>query len=339
MASRIKDFIQYALVLAATAFLVWFSLQGIQVAEGQNKWDYIYQTWQIADKGWLALMVLFFFLSHIVRAERWRMLLTPVGHPTTLYRSFVSLMIGYLVNLVIPRGGEISRCFNLYKLDKTPVEISFGTVVVERIIDLLALILVLILAFALEFEKLVAFISTLPIQPLQVGGKTGTLLLLIVIVGVLFFTGYVVIKKNQRLRDRIVKVLIGFKKGLYSISSVEKKPLFIVYSVAIWILYFMMSYAVMMAFSETSELGITAVLSLFAIGTIAMAAPLPGGTGSYHVLIPAGLVFLYQLPQANAVAFTFVFHGWQTLITILGGVVSFIMSSVLIRKNVRQKVN
>jgi glycosyltransferase 2 family protein len=98
-----------------------------------------------------------------------------------------------------------------------------------------------------------------------------------------------------------------------------------------------MSYAVMKAFSETSELGMTAVLSLFAIGTIAMAAPLPGGAGSYHVLIPAGLVFLYDLPQASAVAFTFVFHGWQTLITILGGVLSLILSSGLLRKIAKQK--
>jgi glycosyltransferase 2 family protein len=337
LASRIKDFIQYALLLAVTAFLVWFSLQGIPVAEGQNKWDYIYQTWRIADKGWLSLMVLFFFLSHILRAERWRMLLMPAGHPTTLYRGFISLMIGYLVNLVIPRGGEISRCFNLYKLDKTPVEISFGTVVVERIADLVALLLVLILAFVMEFEKLVAFISTLPIQPFLVGGKVGTLLLIALIVVVVVLLVYWGIKRNHRLRNRLVKIWIGFKKGLYSVNNVANKPLFILYSVTIWILYFLMSYAVMKAFSETSELGMTAVLSLFAIGTIAMAAPLPGGAGSYHVLIPAGLVFLYDLPQASAVAFTFVFHGWQTLITILGGVLSLILSSGLLRKIAKQK--
>jgi glycosyltransferase 2 family protein len=337
LASRIKDFIQYALLLALAAFLVWFSLQGIQVAEGQNKWDYIYQTWRIADKGWLSLMVLFFFISHIIRAERWRMLLSPAGHPTTLYRGFISLMIGYLVNLVIPRGGEISRCYNLYKLDKTPVEISFGTVVVERIVDLFALFIVLVLAFALEFEKLMAFIGTLPIQPFLVGGKAGTLLLFTLFMGILVAIVYLVIKKNHRIRDRIVHILIGFKKGLYSVSKVANKPLFILYSVSIWIMYFMMSYAVIKAFSETSDLGMTAVLSLFAIGTIAMAAPLPGGAGSYHVLIPAGLVFLYQLPQASAVAFTFVFHGWQTLITILGGVLSLILSSALLRKIAKQK--
>jgi uncharacterized membrane protein YbhN (UPF0104 family) len=93
-----------------------------------------------------------------------------------------------------------------------------------------------------------------------------------------------------------------------------------------------MSYAVIRAFDETAHLGFGAVLSLFAIGTIAMAAPLPGGAGSYHVLLPAGLSLLYQVPQADAVAFTFVFHGWQTLIMIVGGVISLILTSVQLRK-------
>ena len=96
-----------------------------------------------------------------------------------------------------------------------------------------------------------------------------------------------------------------------------------------------MSYAVIKAFSATSELGFEAVISLFAIGAIAMAAPLPGGTGSYHVLVPQGLVFLYQINQSDAVAFTFIFHGWQTIILIVAGVISLIITSFIVKKKSR----
>ena len=88
----------------------------------------------------------------------------------------------------------------------------------------------------------------------------------------------------------------------------------------------------MQAFPETKFLGVKAVLSLFAIGSIAMAAPLPGGAGSYHVLVPQGLVFLYQVPMPDAVAFTFIFHGWQTAILIVGGAISLLVTSFIVKR-------
>jgi glycosyltransferase 2 family protein len=119
---------------------------------------------------------------------------------------------------------------------------------------------------------------------------------------------------------------------LLSVFKLEQKGLFIFYSLLIWVLYFVMSYMVILAFPQTEHLGISAVLSLFAIGSIAMAAPLPGGTGSYHVLVPQGLVFLYGIQQADAVAFTFIFHGWQTAIMIVGGAISLVVTSFIVKK-------
>ena len=107
--------------------------------------------------------------------------------------------------------------------------------------------------------------------------------------------------------------------------------MFIFYSVFIWMLYFIMTYIVMLAFPSTSVLGWGAVLSVFALGTIAMAAPTPGGAGAYHTLVPAGITFLYGIPAADAIACVFVFHAWQTLISLVGGVISLIISYVLIR--------
>jgi uncharacterized protein (TIRG00374 family) len=330
--ANLKAFFQYVLILAVTGFLIWFSLRGLQVKEGENKWEYIYHTWQSANKGWLLMMAALLMISHVIRAERWKMLMVPTGHKIKLSSSFLSLLVGYLVNLVIPRGGEVSRCYNLYKLDGSPVEVSFGTVIVERLTDLICLVLLLILCFSLESEKLFAFIETLPIQTSLLKGKfTGLLLVGIAgVCSVLFFIWLA--KKNQKLNTFLKKTISGFKQGLSAVFKLERKWLYIFYSLAIWMLYFLMSYCVILAFKETSHLGLSAVLSLFAIGSIAMAAPLPGGTGSYHALVPAGLVFLYQIPHSEAVAFTFVFHGWQTFNMMIGGAISLLITTVLVRK-------
>lgn len=331
MSTRVKTALQYIIIFTATVALIWFSLRGLTGSEGEDKWGVLLHTWQQANKGWLLAMAAIAVVSHIIRAERWRMLFVPTGHSTKLGYSFLSLMVGYLVNLVIPRGGEVSRCYNLYKLDKTPVEMSFGTVVVERIVDVICLLVLIGVSFFVESEKLFSFIDTLPVGTDQSSkfktiGLIGSLFLMLVIA--LFF----LLKRNKKISAFIRKTWLGFRDGLLSVFKLERKGLFIFYSILIWALYFLMSYTVILAFPQTAHLGVGAVLSLFAIGSIAMAVPLPGGTGSYHVLVPQGLVFLYGIAQSDAVAFTFIFHGWQTAIMIVGGAISLIITSVIVKK-------
>ncbi|HEY0741167.1 MAG TPA: lysylphosphatidylglycerol synthase transmembrane domain-containing protein [Chryseosolibacter sp.] len=332
MSPKFKTALQYIIIFTATVVLIWFSLRGLTVAEGEDKWGFLLHTWERANKGWLLTMAGIAVLSHVIRAERWRMLLAPAGHHTKLSYSFLSLMVGYLVNLVIPRGGEVSRCYNLYKLDKTPVEMSFGTVVVERIIDLICLVILIGVSFFVEYERLFSFIETLPIGTDQ-SSKFRTLAIIGVVFAALMIALFFVLKRNKKISAFVKKTWMGFKGGLLSVFKLEKKGLFIFYSITIWALYFLMSYTVILAFPQTQHLGIGAVLSLFAIGSIAMAVPLPGGTGSYHVLVPQGLVFLYNISQPDAIAFTFIFHGWQTAIMIVGGAISLIVTSVLVKKN------
>lgn len=335
MPPRLKAILQYIIILLVTGLLIWFSLRGLAGKEGEDKWQYLADTWHSADKGWLWLMAGIAMISHLVRAERWRMLIGSAGHNASLSNSFLSLMVGYLVNLVIPRGGEVSRCYNLYKLDKTPVEISFGTVVVERVTDVICLLLLVAISFVVESEKLFAFVGTLPLGEGKLSMGRSLLLGGIILVAIAL-VAMLVIRKNKKLQDFLKKTWLGFRNGLLSIIKLRNKGTFIFYSILIWFLYFVMSYTVIRAFPETGHLGMKAVLSLFAIGSIAMAAPLPGGTGSYHVLVPQGLVFLYNIPLADAVAFTFIFHAWQTAILIAGGALSLVITAVLVRKMSRK---
>ncbi|HLT72847.1 MAG TPA: lysylphosphatidylglycerol synthase transmembrane domain-containing protein [Cyclobacteriaceae bacterium] len=332
MPSRLKALIQYVVILLVTVFLIWFSLRGITPQEGENKWDYILGAWQLADKRWLVVMAVFAILSHIVRAMRWKMLIDQTGHPVKLANSFLSLMVGYLVNLVIPRGGEVSRCYNLYKLDQAPVEVSFGTVVVERVVDLICLLLLISLAFILESRRLFSFVETLSLDFSAEGGRVLFLLLLAGGLALVVAVGYWLVRRSPKLSGFFAKTWKGMKSGLLSVFRLKNKGLFIFQSALIWVLYFFMSYAVIKAFQTTSHLGFNAVISLFGIGSIAMAAPLPGGTGAYHVLVPQGLSFLYGLELKDAVALTFVFHGWQTFIMIVGGALSLIITSIIPKK-------
>jgi len=331
--STLRSILQYIGMIVLTALLLWLSLRGLTLGEGENKSEFLWKAWQNSNKGYLGLMALVAILSHLLRAERWRMLLVPTGNKVGLTNSFLSLMIGYLVNLAVPRGGEVSRCYNLYKLEKTPVEVSFGTVVVERMVDVVCLLLLIALSFFAEWQKLKKFIDTLNFSSGK-GFSISPWMVVVVIGGVIFVAAIFFLRKNKKL----LKIIEGFKEGLLAIFKMQNKGLFIAYSLGIWLLYFLMSYLVIKAFPETEDLGFSAVLTLFAVGSIAMAAPLPGGAGSYHTLVPLALVMLYNLPQADAVAFVFIFHGWQTILMILMGVLSLIASYLIIKWR-KQKEN
>lgn len=336
MSSRLKNILQYLVIIGITVLLTWFSLRQLTPAQGEDRFSYLLDTWRRADKTWLLAMAGMALLSHVIRAERWRMLMKPMGYNTSLGDSFLSLMVGYLVNLVIPRGGEVSRCYNLYKLDKTPVDMSFGTVVAERVVDLVCLGIIVALSFFIEADKLFAFIDTLAFET---GGQGS--FKWIVIAGIVLVAAAALFlwlaRRNARLRLWLNKTWRGFRQGLFSFFRIRSKVRFVTWSLTIWALYFLMSYTVIRAFPETEHLGMAAVLSLYAIGSIAMAAPLPGGTGSYHVLVPQGLVFLYNIPQNDAIAFTVIFHAWQTAIMIVGGALSLIITTYLVRR--RGKAN
>ena len=328
MKAALISVLKYVMVIAITGILIWLSLRGLKTEGDQNKAEILWRTWQQSNKNYLVLMAVIAIVSHWLRAVRWKLLMEPTGNRVSTLNSFHSLMVGYLINLVVPRGGEISRSYNLYRLERTPVETSFGTVVVERIVDLCCLALLLLVSFLLEWKSLITFFK-------QIGvGQSATRIsvpiwiwILMVALSILAFVIFT-FRKNERLN----KVLSGFKDGLLAIIKLEKKSLFILYSLLIWLLYFLMTYSVMLAFEQTAGLGLGAVLVIFAIGSIAMAIPLPGGLGSYHTLMPIGLVMIYQIPRTNAVSFVFVFHGWQTLIMIAGGLISLVCTYFIIRR-------
>ncbi|MBL3654930.1 lysylphosphatidylglycerol synthase transmembrane domain-containing protein [Fulvivirga sediminis] len=336
MNSRIKNILKYAVMIGVTVFLLWISFQNIEVSEGQTKWSFLMSTWKAADKTFLLLSAMAAVASHMIRAERWKLLLKPLGYKPTLGNSFMSVMVGYFINLAVPRGGEVSRCYNLYRIDKTPVDVSFGTVIMERIIDLIFLIILLTASFFIELDNLIYFFQSDEIAKLtsaEEGSFSTNLIAGVLVLMVAVGVALVYIYNSRRFLSlryvsKAKKMIRGLKSGLTSIFHLEKRFLFVLYSLLIWICYYLMMYLVMLAFPETSHLGVLAALTIFVIGGIAMALPLPGGAGSFHILVPLGLVLLYNIPEEKAIPFTFIFHGWQTLVIIVVGALSLFLSQI-----------
>lgn len=334
-------------MIIITGFLLWLSFNSIETAEGQSKFDFLANVWGSANKLFLFLSAAVAVLSHLTRAERWKLLLNPIGYETSLKKSFASVMIGYFVNLAIPRGGEISRCYNLYRLNKTPVDVSLGTVVAERAIDLIFLIVLLCTALLIQLDDLILFYESDEVRNLTKRSDEGGGKFYLIIVAIIIFilACFLIFRYLLSIRTYFVKrhltkirnIYRGVKSGIKSILQLRKRGFFIFYSLMIWVLYYFMMYFVMLAFPETENLGLQAALTIFVIGGIAMAIPLPGGAGSFHVLVSTGLILLYGLSQDKSIAFTFIFHGWQTLVIIIVGAISLIWSQAQAKK--RDEIN
>ncbi len=339
MRAKLKSGLQYFVLLTISFGLLWLAFRQIQVEEGQSRWAFLSEVWSYSHKGFLLASALAAILSHAIRAERWKLLLRPAGYKIGFRDSFLAVMVGYFVNLAIPRGGEIARSYNLLKTTKVPVDVSFGTIIAERIIDMLLLLILIGVAFLFEFESLVQFFRNMDQTGADQSGGIPWMWILgslmgIVIIFYIFFRVFLFYKKLVvlRLGVKFRGIWKGFKNGLSGVFRMKQTSLFLLYSLLIWVGYYLMSVTVMHAFPETNQLGWIAALSIFAIGGIAMAIPLPGGVGSYHVLVPLGLVVLYQLPEDRAIAFTIIFHGIQTLVTIILGFGALVYS-ISIQKN------
>lgn len=335
MPKKILSSLKYIVIFSLTGYLLWGSFNAIdqEVLEpGQSRFSFILKVWNRGDKFFFFLSALFTVLSHLLRAERWKLLLNPLGYTPSLWNCFTAVMNGYFINLAIPRGGEVSRPVTLNKLDKIPVGTSIGTVVMERIIDLIFLVLCIGTVFLFQFDLLVEFFQSLPMGQTEGQGFTIPPIVIYGIIGLVAvsITGLVLYKVKPelfvKLKDKAIDLTNGLKSGLMSIFKLDKWFLFIVYSILIWVCYFLMLWMILLAFNETETLGFIDALSIFVVGGIALAMPTPGGAGSYHTMVPLAMVHLCGLDSlSKGVAFATIFHGWQTIIVILLGMIGMIV--------------
>jgi uncharacterized protein (TIRG00374 family) len=282
-----------------------------------------------ANPLWLSLAILSAVLSHYIRAIRWNLLLEPLDMKAKASSSFSAVIIGYLVNLALPRVGEIARPAALSKTDKLPFNKLVGTIVVERVVDLAITILMAFAIFLIQFDTIADFVQE-QIATIQ-QGNPGVLAIIVVVSLIILVALYIFRKKIYQLplinkfQDFIEGIIDGFK----SIFNLKRPVLFIVYSLMIWIMYFLMPFLMLYAFDATSHLGVSAALTILFFGTAAMVIPVPGGVGTYEVLVPAALA-LYGITGIDATSYTLATHALQ-FISIIGlgvfAIIYFVLNS------------
>ena len=326
-----KNILRYGISLGLAAGLLWFVFKDMNL-------DDMWVRFATADWRWVALSCLLTLLSHVVRAWRWQQLMEPLGYRPKLYDATLAVLTGYFANYIIPRMGEVTRCGTLYRLEAIPVNRSFGTVVAERIFDVLTLLVLIGLNLLLEFDRLSQFFKDF------VGSRvdTETLRLLLPLAltgGVLLLAGGIFLYKSKRLHARlgqyafvqkIMVFLSGMLDGLLSIRKLRSPLLFIFSTVLIWVLYFFISYVLFFCIPETAQLGPLAGLTLLVIGAIGMTAPTQGGIGAYHLLV-GNVMVLYGITHQDGVTLATFTHGTQMLLMLVVGAMAFL--AVLVRKN------
>lgn len=242
---------------------------------------------------WLLMVLFCFALSNISRAIRWNMLLQQLGHTPRLVNGFLTIILGYFANLGLPRVGEVIRAGTMSRYERIPLEQVMGTVVVDRIIDVISILIVTALALALEFDTLWGFLEENSNLQETLSNNSGLLIGLVIsgIAGLLLL--YVLRKRIQQTAfyKKVEGILTGFVEGLQTIRKLDRPFLFVLHSVNIWLMYFLMTYVCFFAFEPTSHLTATVALVVFVFGGWGIVIPSPGGMGTYHFLATTALGF------------------------------------------------
>jgi hypothetical protein len=283
---------------------------------------------------WILLSVVVGFLSHISRAMRWQQLVNTLGYKPRFSNSFFSVMIAYLANLALPRLGEVTRPTIVKKYEDIPFTISFGTIVLERIIDFAILFLLTAVAVFSEYPVLRTFLHENPdiYDKFILIAKVAGVAAVAGITGLAVFYFFIRKRINEyRFYKKFKEIVLSFWEGVKTIRNLKSKSLFIFHSLFIWAMYFFSLYFCFLAFGFTENLGIMAALITFVLGSYGMVAPVQGGIGAWHFMVIATLL-IYNVDFDSGKLFALIAHGVSTLVVLAGGSVSLVLLPLFNRK-------
>jgi len=318
----LKKALKVILPLLIGAGILYYYLSGFT----SEQLDEIYQNIKSADYKWLVISLVLGLLSHIIRAYRWNYLLATLDYHPRKTNLVLTVGLSYLLNLIVPRAGEVGRAVSLAKYEKEiQFEKAFGTIVAERMADMVFLLLFILLALFLQFDLIYALLEPkLPKSPYLLAGE-----FLLVIIGFWFLFKWAT-KSKSVIILKIRSFIAGLLQGMHSILKMPHKWWFIIQTVIIWLLYVAMFWVVLLAFPETAHLGIDAVLVAFIAGSIAMVIS-NGGFGVYPVFVAEALL-LYGVSKETGTAFGLLMWTAQTLLVIVFGLFCMVLLPVYNKK-------
>lgn len=322
-----KNILKYSLSLLLAAGLLWWNFRNAD-------FDQLWHDLAKADLRWILVSAALTFVAHGSRAIRWRMLLEPLGYRPSVYHTNLAVWFGYFSNFLVPRAGEVSRCATLQRTDGVPFEKSFGTVVAERVFDMLSLLVLIGLNFVLEFDRLSQFFIQFFSSKLGASGGVSWLqlsLLAVVLAGMALLGLFVF---NLKFRERLLQnaliakvwgLVEGLWAGVMSIRQLRSPGWFLFHSVLIWTMYYFMSYTLFFALPQSENLGMLAGLTILVMGAIGMATPTPGGIGPFHILV-GNVAVLYGLTAPDGQLLATFIQGSQMLTVLLVGGIAFLLT-------------
>lgn len=327
-----KQTFKFLAFFAVTVLLFWL------VYRDQDPAELLKVLREDVDYTWIWIAIVLGLFSHISRALRWQLLTDSMGYSISLSNSFMGVMIGYFANMAIPRMGEFTRCGVVSKYEDVPFSKLLGTVAIERVFDVVMLLLLTLIVVFGQFGQMVTFFNTHE----GISGKISSLFssgwfwgilagFVVVCVGVLW------IYRTGKLSGRIHHFLTGIKEGFLAFLHVKKRWLFIFYTVFIWVMYYLMLYVCFFCFDFTSGLNPLVGLTVFVLSSYGMVAPVQGGIGAWHFMVVAALMlYLPNTLEIESLSKTFALltHGTMTLLYIVLGVLCLLYLPVY---NARRK--
>jgi uncharacterized protein (TIRG00374 family) len=272
------------------------------------------------DYGWIALSLLFGVFANLFRGWRWRLALEPLGEYPKTANCVYAIFISYASNLVIPRVGEVTRCGVLSKYDGISFPKSLGTVVSERMIDTLCVGLITGIVLLLQMPVFATFFAE---TGTNVGRYAEVLtsghfyLIILCILAILVLAFFLI--RNIALFAKLKGILQNVWQGIVALKDIRQIPLYIIYTLGIWVCYFLEFYLAFFAFDFSAGLGISAGLVMFVVGTLAVIVPTPNGAGPWHFAVMT-MMMLYGVGKEDAGIFALLVHGIQTFLLILLGI-------------------
>lgn len=330
MTKVLKNTTKIALPLLIAGALLYWMYRDFDFVEAKHIFLHEMNVW------WLLASLVPITLSHVMRGLRWLITLEPLGYRPKKGDSIDAIFIAYAANVVIPRVGEVSRCAVLSRYDKIPFSKSLGTLVAERLIDMLLVgvfVCVMLLTQLDVFVSLFAQTGTneVSLSALLTNPKT-----YIIIGGVLGVCSvlWICLRKSS-FYTRIKQTIQGFVDGLLSLRTMRRKGLFALYTIGIWIGYFLEFYLAFFCFPFTAELSVVQGLVIFAAISLAIIIPTPNGAGPWHFVV-ISMMTLYGVSQTDASSFALIVHTFQTLGVMLLGTYGWVALQVRNKKRVER---
>ncbi len=325
---KIFTVVKFLFFLGLGLLIIWLSLKNLTSEERRE----ILHSFRIANYNWVILAIVLGIFSHILRSLRWMIFLEPMGYRPSVKNTFYAVMIGYFANLAFPRLGEVTRCGILARYEKIPFQKSFGTVITERAIDMLMFFLLFAVMILTQIGTINSYLQTKVYPKLydkfsDPGANRLFIFGFIVFLVVLFLAFYFLRKKiaHTNFYRQVKTIILGFWEGLKSLGLIRKPVWFVVYTFAIWGLYFLMLYVCFFCFAGTSTLSLGAGLSALVLGSIGIMIT-PGGIGLYPAIIQETLL-LYGVVNTTGLALGWIAWTAQTaMILAVGGLALLLLT-------------